>query len=164
MPIRGTSATDKRTYRALIAASALGAIHAAFSLYWAAGGEVLAWSVGADLIERFRGREWLLAPIGAVKLIAALAPLALARAGWPLRRLTRSACWTGALVLVGWGGLNAVVAHLVLAGAIRPESGFDRAGMIGHAYLWDPLFLAWGVALAVGLMSSCSCSKAVSHC
>ncbi len=26
--------------------------------------------------------------------------------------------------------------------------------MIGHAYLWDPLFLAWGVALAIGLFAS----------
>lgn len=44
--------------------------------------------------------------------------------------------------------------NLVLAGVIRPESGFDRAGMIGHAYLWDPLFLAWGAALALGLIAS----------
>lgn len=154
MPIHGESAIDTWAVGALVAAGAFGAIHAAFSLYWATGGEVLAWSLGTDLIERFRGREWLLAPIGAIKLIAALAPLALARADWPLQRLTRSACWAGACILVGWGGLNTVVAHLVLAGAIKPGSGFDRAGMIGHAYLWDPLFLAWGVALALGLITS----------
>lgn len=154
MPIARTPVIDPRTYNALIAAGALGIIHAAFSLHWAAGGEVLAWSLGTDLLDRFRGREWLLAPIGCIKLCAALAPLMLARAGWPLRRLTRSACWAGAIVLAGWGGLNTVVAHLVLTGAIRPESGFDRAGMIGHAYLWDPLFLAWGVALAMGLIAS----------
>ena len=26
--------------------------------------------------------------------------------------------------------------------------------MVGHAFLWDPLFLAWGLALAVGLAQS----------
>lgn len=38
-----------------------------------------------------------------------------------------------------WGGLNTAVGNLVLAGVIQPDSGFDRPGMIGHAYLWDPL-------------------------
>ena len=137
-----------------VAAAALGIVHAAFSLYWAAGGTLLVWSLGDDLVESFRGREWLLAPIGVVKLIGAVAPLALVRWGWPARVGTRSACWLGALVLVIWGGLNTLVGNLVLAGVIRPESGFDRSGMIGHAYLWDPLFLAWGAALTIGLIAS----------
>ena len=57
-------------------------------------------------------------------------------------------------MLVAWGGLNTVVGNLVLAGAIVPDGGFDRPGMVGHAFLWDPLFLAWGLALAVGLWGS----------
>lgn len=65
---------------ALVTASVLGATHAAFSFYWASGGTLLVWSLGTDLVDSFSGREWLLAPIGAVKLIAALAPLVLARA------------------------------------------------------------------------------------
>ena len=52
----------------------------------------------------------------------------------------------------GWGGLNAVVAHLVLAGAIAPGADYDHAGMIGHAWIWDPLFALWGLALAVALV------------
>jgi hypothetical protein len=44
-----------------------------------------------------------------------------------------------------------VVGNLVLVGAIRPTAGYDRLGMIGHAFMWDPLFLVWGVALAVGM-------------
>lgn len=94
--------------------------------------------VRTDLVESFRGREWLLAPIGAIKLIAAIAPLALARSGWPARRLTRCVCWLGTFLLIGWGGLNTAVGNLVLSDVIQPESGFDRPGMIGHAYLWDP--------------------------
>ena len=154
MVIEGVVSTDRRVPRGLVAASVLGLIHAGFSLFWAAGGMWLVGSLGTGLVQRFQGREWLLAPIGAFKLVAAMAPLALARSDWPARRLTRCACWLGALALIGWGGLNTAVGNLVLAGVIRPGSGFDRPGMIGHAYLWDPIFLAWGVALLVGLLVS----------
>lgn len=136
------------------AASALGGIHAGFSIYWATGGTILTWSLGSDVVASFQGREWLLAPIGAIKLLAAVAPLALAFWDWPARRVVRSICWLGAVVLIVWGGVNTVVANLVLVGAIEPESGFDRPGMIGHAWLWDPLFLAWGAALAISLVAS----------
>lgn len=135
----------------LVAAAVLGAIHSGFSMYWSVGGTWLVWSLGSNLQASFQGMEWVLAPIGLAKLIAAVAPIALARGGWPARRLTRSACWLAALALIAWGGVNTVVANLVLAGVIQPESGYDRPGMIGHGYLWDPLFLAWGVALVIGL-------------
>lgn len=46
-----------------------------------------------------------------------------------------------------------IVANLVLAGMIPPGLGYDRPGMIGHAFIWGPLFLAWGVALAAGLLA-----------
>lgn len=65
---------------ALVTAIVLGATHAAFSSYWAPGGTLLVWSLGTDLVDSFTRREWLLAPIGAVKLIAALAPSC-----WPER-------------------------------------------------------------------------------
>ncbi len=42
--------------------------------------------------------------------------------------------------------------NLVLAGAVAPDGGYDRAGQVGHAWLWDPLFLVWGIALVVGLL------------
>jgi hypothetical protein len=144
-----------------VAAGALGAIHAGFSIYWAAGGTLLMWSVGSDLVASFRGRVWLLAPIGAMKLLGALVPFALARWAWPAPRVTRPACWFAASALMTWGGMNTVVANLVLAGAIQPSSGFDRPGMIGHAYLWDPLFLAWGVAVAIGLLTTRSHARNV---
>lgn len=154
MKTRKVASTPGSIRGGFVAASVFGMIHAGFSFYWAAGGTVLVWSLGTGMVESFRGREWLLAPIAVVKLAAAVVPLALARSSWPARRVTRWACWLGALVLVVWGGLNTVVGNLVLAGVIRPESSYDRPGMIGHAYLWDPLFLAWGVALIVGLVAS----------
>ncbi|MEO5609732.1 MAG: DUF3995 domain-containing protein [Ornithinibacter sp.] len=135
-------------------AAALGTLHAAVSLYWAAGGTALLWSLGTGLIQRFTGREWLLVPIGLTKLAAALTPLVLARSGWPAARVTRAVCWLGAAALVVWGGLNTVVGQMVLAGVIHPDGGYDRPGMLGHAWLWDPLFLLWGGALVVGLLES----------
>lgn len=139
---------------AFLAAAAFGIVHAGFSVYWAVGGKWLLWSLGSSLLESFEGWEWLLFPIGIVKLVAAVTPFILAQQGWWRRRLSQSACWLGAAVLVVWGGLNTVVGNLVLAGVIQSGSGFDRLGMIGHAWLWDPLFLVWGVALCVALFAS----------
>ncbi|MGF9761057.1 DUF3995 domain-containing protein [Microvirga sp. 0TCS3.31] len=143
-----------RGRRALVLAGVLGSIHAAFSLYWGVGGEWLVETLGRRMADAFAGWEWLLLPIGLVKLVAAWLPLVAARAGWPARRLSRGVCWLGAALLLVWGGLNTVVGHLVLADVIVPDGGYDRPGMVGHAFLWDPLFLVWGLALAVGLAQS----------
>lgn len=143
-----------RAVPALVTAGVLGTVHAAFSVYWGLGGTWLVDTLGRRLVETFSGLGWVLLPVGLVKLVAAVAPVLLAALDWPARRLSRTVCWSGAGVLVAWGGLNTVVGNLVLAGAIVPDDGFDRPGMVGHAYLWDPLFLLWGLALAVGLLSS----------
>ena len=141
-----TSAHD-----AFVLAGVLGTVHAGFSLYWGVGGTWLLGTLGERMVDAFAGWEWLLVPIGAVKLTAAWVPLLAASRGWPARRLVRGTCWTGAAVLVAWGGLNTVVGDLVLTGVVVPDDGYDRLGMVGHALLWDPLFLVWGLALAVGL-------------
>ena len=137
--------------RALVLAGLLGTVHAGFSLYWGLGGTWLVATLGERMVDTFAGLEWVLVPVGLVKLLGAWVPVLAADRGWPVRAVTRAACWAGAAVLVAWGGLNTVVGNLVLGGAIVPDTGYDRTGMIGHAYLWDPLFLLWGLALAVGL-------------
>jgi len=138
----------------LVVAAVAGLLHAAVSAYWAAGGDWLLATLGTAIVERFADVRWVLWVVAAVKVAAALGPLVLHRLGWPLRVLTRGACWAGAAVLVVWGGLNTVVGSLVLGGVIRPEGGYDRPGMLGHAFLWDPLFLVWGLSLAAGLLRS----------
>lgn len=60
----------------------------------------------------------------------------------------------GAIVLVLWGGTNTVVVNLVLSGVLPPGENYDHAAMIGHGWLWDPLFLLWGLALAIGLFAT----------
>ncbi|HET7356690.1 MAG TPA: DUF3995 domain-containing protein [Nocardioidaceae bacterium] len=135
-------------------AALLGMVHGLVSLYWAAGGDWLLSTLGERLVATFADMRWLLAPVGLVKLGFAWLPLLLVSRSWPHRRWWRPLCWCGAAVLIVWGGLNTVVGNLVLAGAVRPHGGYDHAGMVGHAWLWDPLFLAWGLALAVGLVRS----------
>lgn len=138
----------------LVVAAVFGGIHAGFTFYWSIGGTWLLSSLGTDLLERFDGQEWTLALVGVVKLVGALLPAALAGAGWPARVFTRGLCWLGAIGLILWGGMNTVIGNLVLTGLIKSDSGYDHAGMVGHALLWDPIFLAWGVALALGLLAS----------
>ncbi len=50
-------------------------------------------------------------------------------------------------LLVLYGGINTGVSNAVLAGWIVPAGGYDSPAMAGHAWLWDPLFLLWGLAL-----------------
>lgn len=143
----------------LVTAAVVGTLHGLVSLYWGAGGEWLVGTLGDDLVELWRRHSVLLVPVGLVKILAALVPLLLltrvtgGRRRRALRRVLRGVSWAGAAVLVAWGVLNTVAGNLVLAGAVVPDGGYDREGMIGHAWLWDPMFLLWGVALAVGLWS-----------
>lgn len=147
-----SSARGRAGRRALALACLAGTAHALVSLYWGLGGQWLVETLGQRLLATFQGLEWVLLPVGVAKLAAAWVPLLAEARHWPARRAWRALSWLGAVVLVAWGGLNTVVGNLVLAGVIVPDGGFDRPGMVGHAYLWDPLFTVWGVALVVGLV------------
>lgn len=147
-------------------AALLGLVHAAFSAWWAVGGTWLLDTVGdwaVDLqAERPVAAGAGLGAIAAVKAAGALLPPLVERrrgrvgtraATWS-RTAVRSLSWPGGVVLVAYGGLNTVVAWLVLGGVVVPDDGYDRAAMLGHAALWDPLFLAWGLALLLGLRAT----------
>lgn len=99
-------------------AAALGTGHALFSAYWGLGGTWLLDTLGR-IVDQFRGLEWVLLVVAAVKLAASWVPVWLDAHGWPAGRLWRPLCWAGVGVLVGWGGANTVVGNLVLAGLIR---------------------------------------------
>ncbi len=135
-------------------AAVAGLVHGGFSLAWAAGSDVLLDTLGERVTATFDGRRGLLVPIGVVKVAFAVAPLALWAGGLLRRRILRLTCWSGALTLVAWGGVNTVTGQLVLAGTIHSSGGFDRTAMIGHAWLWDPLFVLWGAAAAFGLLAA----------
>jgi hypothetical protein len=76
----------------------------------------------------FAGLEWVLYPLGLLKLVGAVAPLWLCRRGWPARRFWRLVCWLGAALLVAWGGGNAVVGNLVLGGVIPLRTALTEPG------------------------------------
>lgn len=139
---------------ALAAAAAAGTLHGLISLYWGVGGRWLIETVGQTMLDAFAGREWMLVPVALVKFAAAWAPVWLAARGWPWRRVTRGLSWCMGAILVAWGGVSAIVANLVLAGVVAQGGPIDRPAMVGHAWLWDPLFLVWGMCLAVGLWVS----------
>ncbi|MDF8265207.1 DUF3995 domain-containing protein [Luteipulveratus flavus] len=149
-----TARTARSAPPALSAAAVAGVLHGAISLYWASGGDWLIETLGQRLLDAFADSRWVLFPVGVAKIAGAVVPLLLARRGLLNRVLWRVLCWIGALGLIVWGGLNTVVGNLVLADIIRPDGGYDHAGMVGHAWLWDPLFLLWGLCLAVGLRRS----------
>jgi len=141
----------------LMAAAVAGLSHAAFSLYWALGGRWLLPTVGEWAVDYAReapgAAGLLLTTVAGVKGAVAIFPVLESRRPLPRPRVWRGLAWLAAIVLTGYGALNSVVGWLVLGGALEPEGGFDRQAMIGHAFLWDPLFLVWGLLLGAGLLA-----------
>ncbi|GIL36095.1 DUF3995 domain-containing protein [Phycicoccus sp. DTK01] len=82
-------------------------------------------------------------------------PALLLAAGLGTVHATSSPAWAAgspvlvAVALVLYGLANTVAANLALTGALGPVE--DLVAVRGHAWLWAPLFLAWGLALGAGL-------------
>jgi hypothetical protein len=145
--------------RALVWTAGLaGAVHAGFSLYWALGGRRLLATVGQWAVDLSTEASLMagiaLGLVAAAKLLGAAIPIGVAYGRVPWPRFWRGISWAGGLLLVAYGGVNTIVALTVLTGVIRPEGGYDADAMMGHAYLWDPLFLLWGGALVLSLWFS----------
>jgi Protein of unknown function (DUF3995) len=140
------------------AACTFGLIHAAFSGYWAFGGDWLLRTVGQWAVRLADAApvqaSIVLAAVALVKVAAAVVPVLNAYGRLPWSRLWRAISWVGASALILYGGANVIIAWLVLSGVITPTGGYDRMSMLGHAVLWDPLFLLWGLALLGHLLLS----------
>lgn len=131
-----------------------GGLHALASLSWGLGGTWLLDTVGQGAVELRRDASWwvfaVMLLIGLLKIAGVAVPIANARGLLPLPRLWRVLSWLGALGLTAYGVVLTVVSSLALAGLFGPVE--DRRGMVGHAYLWDPLFAAWGLCLVAALL------------
>lgn len=131
-----------------------GIVHAGFSLYWALGGTWLLNTVGqvATTITQRGARFTVLFLLGVAlfKALAASFPVLNAYGTLPWSGLWRSISWIGGLLLILYGAVNTITAWLVLLGIIVPAS-YDRPALLGHAALWDPLFLIWGLGLTAYL-------------
>lgn len=142
-----------------------GTVHAGFSLYWALGGQWLLATVGQWAVqlsvEAPLEAGLVLGIVAVAKLLAATIPVVVAYGRMPWPRFWRAVSWAGGLLLVIYGGVNTAVSGAVLGGVIRPAGGYDLNAMIGHAWLWDPLFFLWGTALVISLWYSRRNSTAV---
>lgn len=142
----------------MLVACAAGLLHAASSFYWALGGRWLLPTVGewaVDVVERSPVEAGLaLGGIGLVKAAAAIVPVGVAYGRVPWPRFWRVVCWISGVFLAVYGAVNVIVSGGVLLGIIRVDGGYDEPAMLGHAFLWDPLFFVWGVSLIVWLRLS----------
>ncbi|HEY2201550.1 MAG TPA: DUF3995 domain-containing protein [Solirubrobacteraceae bacterium] len=155
-----TTASRRPAWILACAAAVLGALHAAVSVYWSAGGTVLLDTIGGTLERDARARSAALLVVVCVtvvlKLIAGgLGLLAVAQPRWLSARgyrVVRGAAWLAAAVLVLYGGILAIIGWLVQAGIVHASAHADHKALRWHAFLWDPWFLVWGVLLATALM------------
>lgn len=143
--------------RALIwMAAVLGVVHAGFSLFWALGGTWLLGTVGQWAVQLLQDSPVAagigLGAVAVVKVLAALIPVGVEYGRVPGRLFWRGVSWVGGVGLVVYGGVSSGVSSAVLAGWIHSEGGYNHDSMVGHAYLWDPVFFLWGCAL-VGSLS-----------
>lgn len=149
------AASHRRSKGIAITAAALGVANAAVSGYWASGGTVLLDTIGGH-IERW-GREpdavatltlWAITVLKAGVALAAPAIAGIPRSlpRWTRGRLPRILSWVAACVLTAYGAVLTITGLLALALAMPGTLGAPSA-LAWHAYLWDPWFLLWGVAL-----------------
>lgn len=131
-----------------------GGLHALSSFYWGLGGRWLLDTVGQGAVAVREEAPWwifvMLLIVGLAKVAGVLVPIANSRGLLPHPKVWRALSWLGALGLMVYGAGYMVLAHLALAG--RFGEAADPRGLWGHAYIWDPLFLAWGVSLALALL------------
>lgn len=142
-------------HRLLIGACVVATLHALPSFYWAAGGNVLVWTLGSWADELQRQRPVLtalgLGVVAIVKLAGGIVPLLNDAGRLRAPTLWWWACLAGGWALVLWGGANTILGGASLLGVFGAVSGSDRHALMGHVLLWDPLFLLWGVLLVLGL-------------
>lgn len=144
--------------RLFAASTVVGILHAAPSLYWALGGSALVSTVG-QWAQAWRQESpaqvaVVLLGVFTVKIAGAVVPLVNHLRPLPATRVWRAVAWLGSALLVLYGGGNTLAAMATLAGLIGESADQDRMGLIGHAFLWDPLFLLWGLLLSVALWTT----------
>jgi hypothetical protein len=163
----GNGRADRLGIRLLVGAATVGLLHAAFTMSWAAGSRWLLRTVGewaVELADRSPAAAAVgLGAVALVKVAGAVVPVLVETRSWRGRRWWRGLAWAGAVVLIGYGSVNVLVSWAVLSGWLVPVGGYDAAAQWGHAALWDPLFLLWGVLLAAGLTRTSTRTGAVTR-
>lgn len=140
----------------------LGLGYAGVSVYWGLGGTGLLDTVGGSL--EHAGRQGgpaislTLWAVATLKVAAAVLPLlAVGRrndASW--QRTVRALSCAEAAILTGYGFVMTAVGLLVQAGLVPTGARANGRALAWHAFLWDPWFMVWGVAVCAALWRSAS--------
>lgn len=134
----------------------IGSANAAVTGFWLLGGTALLDTVGGEIESWGRGRTIGVLIILGLVLVAKAAvtvlPVAVDRSHGRLRRLGRVIAWTAALLLTMYGGLLTLVGLVIQAGIVERAYDADDRALAWHAYVWDPWFLLWGLALVAWLV------------
>lgn len=139
------------------AAAVAGSLHAGWSAYWLMGGSLLLESVGqwAATTGDSRGSEItaMLAATMLLKLGAAWVPLLAENRILAGRKAWRTTSWIGAACITVYGLANIAASGAALLNVL-PTAPDSRSAHLGHALLWGPLFVLWGIALLIALARS----------
>lgn len=143
-------------------AAALGALYAAVSAYWGAGGTSLLDTIGGTLEREGRARSAGLLAVVWITVLLKLAAggiglIAISQPQWLSSRWSRVArrvAWLVAVVLALYGGILTSIGLLVQADVVHASAHADHKALRWHAFLWDPWFLVWGLLLAAALTIS----------
>lgn len=139
------------------AAAGFAVLHAAPSLYWAAGGRALVWTIGdwaTELATRYPvGASLALLMVALAKVTAGAVPILNSYGVLPARRVWQRIILIGSVLLAAYGAANTLFGGLAMLGWFGPLSESNRRALMGHVYLWDPLFLCWGTCLVIGTLS-----------
>lgn len=143
----------------LILAMLLAFAHAAISFYWATGGSWGIETIGQWAIDSRTSHPLLitaaLIALGMVKVAAGVIPYIASIGRFFWRTFWRTISAAGSLVLIAWGGANVVVGGAALLGLVAgPETAENRHALMMHVFLWDMVFLLWGIFLLVGLWAT----------
>ena len=102
--------------------------------------------------------EWL---VVLVKLFAAALPVFVIRSSGRGRRerVASRLAALEALVLTLYGLVFTATGLLVQLGVIRRGAHADNRALAWHAFLWDPWFLVWGLAVVASLRLNAAAAK-----
>ena len=146
-------------------AAALGVAYALISAYWALGGTALLSTIGGSIEHDARtggllvtAGEWL---VVLVKLFAAALPVFVIRSSGRGRRerVASRLAALEALVLTLYGLVFTATGLLVQLGVISRGAHVDNRALAWHAFLWDPWFLVWGLAVVASLRLNAAAAK-----
>ncbi|WP_418129207.1 DUF3995 domain-containing protein [Staphylococcus sp. HKU1] len=129
-----------------------GSLHSLATFYWAFGGDVGLATVGNWTIEfkQNYGMEFhiVLLLVGLLKITATWSPIILTfKENKPINIIS----FLGSCFLIIYGGMNTISGWLKLLGVISVDF---KLSIIGQSFIWDPLFLLWGIGLLIFLKSN----------